>query len=99
MLWGPQRQKRNRSLVDALESFRKRQKSEGLPFLACSELLPGTIKLETIGQPQSFGVALERRNKMLEADLPEVLVRSVANPRSLLTLVLVSFYDNFALWT
>ena len=35
----------------------------------------------------------------LEADLPEVLVRSGPNPRSLLTLVLVSFYDNFTLWT
>ena len=35
----------------------------------------------------------------LEADLPEVLVRSVANPRSLLTLVLGSIYDKFALWT
>ena len=35
----------------------------------------------------------------LEADLPEVLVRSVAIPRSLLTLVFVGFYDNFALWT
>ena len=35
----------------------------------------------------------------LEADLPEVLVRSISNPRSLLTLVFVGFYDNFALWT
>ena len=40
----------------------------------------------------AFGMALE-------ADLPEVLVRSVANPRSLLTLVLGSIYDKFALWT
>ena len=32
----------------------------------------------------------------LEADLPEVLVRSGPNPRSLLTLVLVTFYDNLA---
>ena len=37
--------------------------------------------------------------KTLEADLTEVLVRSVANPRSLLTLVLRSTYDKFALWT
>ena len=33
----------------------------------------------------------------LEADLPEVLVRSVANPRSLLTLVLGSTCEKFAL--
>ena len=31
----------------------------------------------------------------LEADLPEVLIRSGPNPRSLLTLVLVSVYDNY----
>ena len=40
----------------------------------------------------AFGMALE-------ADPPEVLVRSVANPRSLLTFVLGYIYNKFALWT
>ena len=35
----------------------------------------------------------------LEADRPEVLIRSVENPRSLLTLVLGSIFVKFALWT
>ena len=37
--------------------------------------------------------------KTLEADLTEVLVRSVISPSALLSLVLASFYDIFAFWT
>ena len=54
----------------------------GLEFGWRNAIFPNTISLGTIGQP-AFGMALE-------AGLPEVSVRSAANPRSLLTLVLSS---------
>ena len=44
------------------------------------------------GVSLAFGMALE-------ADPPQVLVRSVANPRSLPSFVLGNIYNKFALWT
>ena len=52
-----------------------------------------TFKLETLGHSGlAFAMACE-------ADLQEVFVRPGPNPRSLQILVLVSYYDNFTLWT
>ena len=54
------------------------------------------IKENTVSLRQKVSVAF---GKALEADLPGVFLRSVANPRALLPLVLGSFLKQFAFWT
>ena len=61
---------------------------DGWTVVILDILLQGIVKLETIGQPGLW------HGSCIEADLPEVLVGSVANQRSLLTLLLASIYDS-----